>query len=76
MNNNEVKLSYKESYEVMLHFLNNWLDLTDDNDLTNILSGGVYWKDGEPGDSAFYEYWLEAIDKHKKDGPIYISISK
>jgi hypothetical protein len=26
-------------------------------------------KDGKPLDSAFWEYWLEAVEKVRKEGP-------
>ncbi|MBA4242141.1 MAG: hypothetical protein C0448_15560 [Sphingobacteriaceae bacterium] len=64
-------ITEKEGYEAMLHTLHYYWQLTDSNDLTDILSGGEYLADGKPADSAFYEYWLEAIEKVRKDGPLY-----
>jgi hypothetical protein len=43
--------------------------LTGSNDLTDILSGGEYIEKDTPADPAFWEYWLEAVEKVKKEGP-------
>ena len=48
-------ITEKEGYEAMLYMLKAYWEATGSNDLTDILSGG--------------EYWLEAIDKVKKEGP-------
>ncbi len=62
-------ITEKEGYEAMLYMLKAFLDATDSNDLTDILSGGEYWPiPNRPADSAFWEYWLEAIQKVRKDG--------
>lgn len=63
-------ITEKEGYEAMLYMLKAFQDATESNDLTDILSGGEYWpvKD-RPADSAFWEYWLESIEKVKKEGP-------
>ncbi|AUS06132.1 hypothetical protein [Pseudotamlana carrageenivorans] len=58
-------LNKKESYEVMLQFLKNWYKLTKNKDITDILSGAQYWKDGKPLDSSFLDYWNEAIKEVK-----------
>ncbi len=50
----------------MLYMLKSYWKLTGSNDLTDILSGGEYWLEA---DTAFWEYWLEAIEKVKKEGP-------
>jgi hypothetical protein len=63
-------ISEKEGYEAMLYMLRAYLEATELIDLTDILSGGEYWGEvGKPADTAFWEYWLEAIQKVKKDGP-------
>ena len=63
-------ITEKEGYEAMLYMLKAFLEATESNDLTDILSGGEYWPvPNRPADSAFWEYWLEAIEKVKKDGP-------
>lgn len=62
-------ITEKEGYEAMLYMLKNYWELTGSEDLTDILSGGEYWlKENTPADSAFWEYWLEAIEKVKKEG--------
>lgn len=39
-------------------------EATGSNDLTDILSGGGYWGEKDkPTDTAYWEYWLEAIEK-------------
>lgn len=68
-NKNSNVISIKEGYEAMLYLLKYYWELTGSTDLTDILSGGEYLSDGEPADSAFWEYWLEAIEKVKKEGP-------
>lgn len=63
-------ITEKEGYEAMLYMLKNYWELTGSEDLTDILSGGEYWlKEDTPADSAFWEYWLEAIEKVRKEGP-------
>jgi hypothetical protein len=63
-------ITEKDGYEAMLYMLKAYLEATGSTDLTDILSGGEYWLEvGRPADSAFWEYWLEAVEKVKKDGP-------
>jgi hypothetical protein len=63
-------ITEKEGYEAMLYMLKAYWQASGSNDLTDILSGGEYWLEvNKPADSAFWEYWLEAIDKVKKEGP-------
>jgi hypothetical protein len=62
-------ITEKEGYEAMLYMLMNYWELTGSNDLTDILSGGEYIEKDTPGDSAFWEYWIEAIQKVRNDGP-------
>jgi hypothetical protein len=62
-------ITEKEGYEAMLYMLKAFLENTGSNDLTDILSGGEYWPvPNRPADSAFWEYWLEAIDRVRKEG--------
>ena len=63
-------ITEKEGYEAMLYMLKAYWEATGSNDLTDILSGGEYWlKPDKPADSAFWEYWLEAVEKVRKEGP-------
>jgi len=63
-------ITEKEGYEAMLYMLKSYWEATGSNDLTDILSGGEYWGEvNKPADTAFWEYWLEAIEKVKKGGP-------
>lgn len=65
-------ITKKEAYEAMLYLLKAYWENTGSNDLTDILSGGEYWLGtDEPADSAFWEYWNEAIEKVKRDGPMF-----
>ena len=51
------------------YMLKAYWETTGSNDLTDILSGGEYWLEvNRPADSVFWEYWLEAIEKVKKEG--------
>ena len=62
-------ITKKEGYEAMLYMLKSFWEATGSNDLTDILSGGEYWLEvNRPADSAYWEYWLEAIGKVKKEG--------
>lgn len=67
----EPKISLKEGYEAMMYMLLNYYELTGSTDLTDILSGGEYAANGKPADSAFWEYWLEAIERLRREGPKY-----
>ena len=63
-------ITEKQGYEAMLYMLKIYWEETGSNDLTDILSGGEYWPvPDRPADSAFWDYWLEAVEKVKKDGP-------
>ena len=72
-----VKITEKEGYEAMLYMLNAFWEATGSNDLTDILSGGEYWLEpNRPADTAFWEYWLEAIEKVKNEGPPPLKVLK
>ncbi len=62
-------ITEKQGYEAMLYMLMNYHELTGSKDLTDILSGGEYVEKDTPADSAFWEYWKEAVDKVIEDGP-------
>ncbi len=63
-------ITEKEGYEAMLYMLQAYFEATESKDLTDILSGGGYWGEAnKPMDTAYWEYWLEAIEKVKKEGP-------
>ena len=65
-------ITKKEGYEAMLYLLKNFYENTGSNDLTDILSGGEYWPEGnQPVDSAFAEYWEEAIIQVRNEGPLF-----
>lgn len=62
-------ITEKEGYEAMLYMLQAFWETSGSNDLTDILSGGEYlFKTGMPADTVFWEYWLEAIQKVKREG--------
>lgn len=68
-------ITEKEGYEAMLYMLYAFWKDTESNDLTDILSGGEYWPVmNRPADSAFWEYWLEAVDKVRREGPPPIKV--
>ena len=63
-------ITEKEGYEAMLYMLKAYFEATESKDLTDILSGGGYWSEADkPMDTAYWEYWLEAVEKVKKEGP-------
>ncbi|MBE0393909.1 hypothetical protein [Flavobacterium sp. PL002] len=73
---NEI-ITKKEGYKAMLYVLKTYWENSGSNDLTDILSGGEYWIGTEkPADSAFWKYWIEAIEKVKKDGPMFKIITR
>ena len=56
----------------MLYCILAYYENSGSKDLTDILSGGEYWQGtNEPADSAFWEYWTEAIEKVKSEGPMF-----
>ena len=66
----EDTITEKEGYDALLYMLKSYMENSGSNDLTDILSGGEYWLEpNKPADSAFWEYWLDAIEKVKNDGP-------
>jgi hypothetical protein len=68
INSNKL-ITEKEGYEAMLYMLKAYFENTGSNDLTDILSGGEYWlEEDTPADSAFWDYWIEAVEKVRKDG--------
>ena len=73
---NEI-ITKKEGYEAMLYLLKAYWENSGSNDLTDILSGGEYWFGTvQPADSAFWEYWIEAIEKVKNEGPMFKMLTK
>lgn len=71
-NNKNELITTKEGYEAMLYCLKAYLENSGSKDLTDVLSGGEYWiGTDEPADSAFWEYWIDSIEKVKKDGPMF-----
>ena len=63
-------ITEKEGYEAMLYMLKAYWEATGSNDLTDILSGGGYWGEvDKTTDTAYWEYWLEAVEKVKKEDP-------
>jgi hypothetical protein len=63
-------ITEKEGYEAMLYMLQAYFEATESKDLTDILSGGGYWGEADkPMDTAYWEYWLEAVAKVRKEGP-------
>jgi len=65
-------ITKKEGYEAMLYAIKMYWENSRSTDLTDILSGGEYWDGTDyPSDSAFWEYWTEAIEKVKREGPMF-----
>lgn len=60
-------ITEKEGYEAMLYMLKAYWEATGSNDLTDILSGGSVNND-KVIDTAYWEYWLEAVEKVRKEG--------
>lgn len=62
-------ITEKEGYEAMLYMLKYYYDLAGETDLTDILSGGEYIFEDQPGDPAFWHYLQEAVEKVQREGP-------
>ncbi|CAM1369925.1 conserved hypothetical protein [Tenacibaculum litopenaei] len=64
-------ITEKQGYDAMIYMLEYYYNATNSNDLTDILCAGYSWEDGIPLDSAYWEYWLIAVDaiKNKKKSP-------
>jgi len=62
-------ITEKEGYEAMIYMLHDYWKLTGSIDLTDILSGGEYVEVDTPADTAFWEYWIDAIEKVRSQGP-------
>ncbi|MCB9198139.1 MAG: hypothetical protein H6600_06755 [Flavobacteriales bacterium] len=62
-------ITEKEGYEAMLYLLRKYYFEFGKNDLSLILSLGEYVEPGIPADGMVYEYWKEAIEKVKSQGP-------
>jgi len=70
-------ITKKEGYEAMLYTIKAYWNTSGSKDLTDILSGGEYWLGTEfPADSAFWEYWMEAIEKVRSEGPMFKVLRK
>lgn len=70
MQQNEM-ITKKEGYEAMLYVIKTYWENSGSTDLTDILSGGEYWKGTDfPADSVFWEYWIQAIEKVRLEGPM------
>lgn len=74
---NTQTITEKEGYEAMLYMLiKHWKNSVTD-DITEIFSGGEYIEEDTPANPELWKYWLEAIEKVRKDGPLsYQKISK
>jgi hypothetical protein len=70
-------ITKKEGYEAMLYTLKAYWENSGSNDLTDVLSGGEYWPGTDsPADSAFWAYWTESIEKVRKEGPMFKTLSR
>lgn len=68
MVSSEKLITEKQGYEAMLYMLRYYYEITGETDLTDILSGGEYITKDNPGDPAFWYYWLDAVEKVKREG--------
>lgn len=69
----EKKMSIQEAYQAMLYFLENYYNTTSSIDLTDILSAGNLIGKGRTFDSAFWDYWIKAIedlDRYKNNNSL------
>jgi len=63
-------MTEKQGYEAMLYMLKAYYDATGSTDMTDILSGGGYYLEPDkPTDLAYWDYWCEAVEKVKAEGP-------
>ena len=61
-------VTVEDSYNAMLYFLRNFIEVADSTDITDILSGAEYFSNGEISDPAFWYYWVDAIKEAKDKG--------
>jgi len=67
--NSQKLLTEKEGYEAFLYTLLRYWEMSGCTDLTDILSGGEYVMPGRPMDTAFWDYWLDALASVRTIGP-------
>jgi hypothetical protein len=60
MNGDTARLTVRQAYEVMLLFLEGEADLTESEDLAELLSQYRFGRDGEPRDQQAWEAWEKA----------------
>lgn len=62
-------ITEKEGYKAMYYMLEAYFEATRSDDLTDILGAGRWDDSDRVLDTAYWEYWLEAIEKVKKEAP-------
>jgi hypothetical protein len=61
MNDDTARLSVRQAYQAMLLFLEGEADLTESEDLAELLSQYKFGRDGEPKDQQVWEAWGKAV---------------
>lgn len=59
----EISLSEKEAYQAMFSFLEHLYEITKDDSLGGFLGSMQLLPDGKPIDSAYWEDWVNIINK-------------
>ena len=70
------KLTIMEAYKAMYYFLENLYSLTKSDDLDIFLSSMMLLEDGGTTDPAYWQDWLNAIEKLKNGKDIYLHLEK
>lgn len=56
-------LDARLAYMAMVNFLEKYYELTQADEIGDLLSSMTIWGDGKPADAAIWSDWLEAIER-------------
>ncbi len=71
-------ITEKEGYETMIHALYlYWKRYGRQKNISDIVRAAAYLPNSStPVDSTLWQFWLEAKKQLKKEGPIYLTLTK
>ncbi|MFN8547491.1 MAG: hypothetical protein U0527_05845 [Candidatus Eisenbacteria bacterium] len=71
-------LTPEQAYAAMQHFIEHYYSFRKEisDDVSDLLSDMQLLGDHRPADSGLWPAWERAIDKAKRDGGIYIQLTK
>lgn len=65
----EAQVSVRQAYQAMFHFLDNYYQMTQSDEIRGMLGSMALDSDGLPMDPAYSQDWLDAIRKAKEEAP-------